>query len=337
VNYVSTAMWMFRAIVSLDRHSGRVLWTLRGLKGPQPPTDGRNSPATPTPVTDGAIVCAYFGNPGLMCADADGRLVWSRTDIGYEGFYGAAFSLVLADNLLIVANDRPNGQAQVQALDVTTGATRWTTTFQTIPKVTGNNRTPIVRHLETDKVVILWGLSYLKALSLRSGQLVWDYPLPSDGDLVSSPIMDNERLYLADHAGTTALDHASLAAGRAAVRWKGGARANCASPVLAQGIIFTVTDGGVAAAQHAETGEVLWRHRLPGHYFASLVASPSAVYFTNSDGVTSVVAAESKFRLIATNDLHEEVIASMASADGELYIRTSEHLYAVAADATGAK
>ena len=329
VNYVSTAMWMFRSIVSLDRHSGRVLWTLRGLEGPQPPTDGRNSPATPTPATDGSVVCAYFGNPGLMCADADGRLAWSRTDIGYEGFYGAAFSLVLAGDLLIVANDRPDGQAQVEALDVTTGATRWATTFQTIPRVTGNNRTPMVRYVEGDEVVILWGLSYVKGLSLRSGQPVWNYPLASDGDLVSSAIMDNERLYLADHAGTTALDHASLTAGRDAILWKGAARANCASPVLAQGMIFTVTDGGVAAAQHAETGEMLWRHRLPGHYFASLVASPSAVYFTNSDGVTSVVAAEPKFRLIAMNDLDDEVIASMASADGELYIRTSRHLYAV--------
>ena len=237
-------------------------------------TDGRNSPATPTPATDGSVVCAYFGNPGLMCADADGRLAWSRTDIGYEGFYGAAFSLVLADDLLIVANDRPDGQAQVQALDVTTGATRWATTFQTNPRVTGNNRTPMVRYVEGDKVLILWGLSYVKALSFRSGQPVWNYPLASDGDLVSAQSWITNG-YTGRSRGTTALDHASLTAGREAILWKGAARANCASPVLAQGMIFTVTDGGIAAAQHAETGEMLWRHRLPGHYFASLVASPT--------------------------------------------------------------
>jgi outer membrane protein assembly factor BamB len=74
------------------------------------------------------------------------------------------------------------------------------------------------------------------------------------------------------------------------VRWRSGARANCVSPVLANGILFTVTDAGVATAIRADSGETLWRRRLPGHYFASLVASPSAVYFTNSDGLTTVIA-----------------------------------------------
>jgi outer membrane protein assembly factor BamB len=337
VNYVTTETRMFRAIISLDRQSGDVRWTLPGLEGPQPPTDGRNSPATPTPVTDGHTICAYFGNPGLMCADVDGKLAWSRTDIGYQGFYGVAFSLVLSDGLLILANDRADGQAVVQALDVTTGATRWTRTFQTKPTITGNNRTPIVRDVDGQPLLIMWGLAYVKALSLRTGDPVWDYAIESDGDLVASVVADGDRLYLSDRSGTTALDYASLAAGRNPVRWNSAARANCATPVLANGMLFTVTDSGIAAAQHAETGEVLWRQRLPGHYFASLVASQDAVYFTNSDGLTSVVAAAPKFRLIAKNDLQEEVMASMASAGGELYIRSASALYAVAPATVGTK
>jgi outer membrane protein assembly factor BamB len=330
VNYVTTETRMVRAIISLDRQTGDVRWTLRGLEGPQPPIDGRNSPATPTPVTDGTVICAYFGNPGLMCADVKGGLAWSRTDIAYEGFYGVAFSLVLSDGLLILANDRADGQALVQALDVKTGATRWTRTFPTKPTITGNNRTPLVREVQGEKLLIMWGLAYVKALSLRSGEPVWHYPIDSDGDLVAGVIADGDRLYLSDRSGTTALDYASLTAGRDPVRWKSGARANCATPVLVNGMLFTVSDSGIAAAQQAETGEVLWRQRLPGHYFASLIASPNAVYFTNSDGLTSVVAAEPAFRLIARNDLREEVMASMASAGGELYIRSANSLYAVA-------
>jgi outer membrane protein assembly factor BamB len=330
VNYVSTEPRMFRAIVGLDRQSGDVIWVLRGLEGPQPPIDGRNSPATPTPVTDGTIVCAYFGNPGLMCADADGKLAWSRTDIAYQGFYGVAFSLVLSDGLLIIPNDRADGQALVSALDVKTGATRWTRTFPTRTLITGNNRTPIVRNMNGEKLLIMWGQNYVKALSIRSGEPVWEYPLDSSGDIVSSAISDGERLFLSDSSGTMALDYASLSAGRDPIHWKGPARANCSSPVLANGIVFSVADNGIAAAQDAETGKVLWRQRLPGHYFSSLVASSDAVYFTNSEGVTSVVAAQPTFRLIARNDLQEEVMASMASAGGELYIRSASTLYAVA-------
>jgi hypothetical protein len=88
VNYVTAESHMVRTIMSLDRRSGDVTWTLAGLEGPQPQLDGRNSPATPTPVTDGQLVCAYFGTPGLMCGDSHGRLAWSRTDLPYDGLYG---------------------------------------------------------------------------------------------------------------------------------------------------------------------------------------------------------------------------------------------------------
>jgi outer membrane protein assembly factor BamB len=313
-----------------------VLWTLAGLEGPQPAVDGRNTAATPTPATDGRRVCAYFGTPGLMCADTNGRLVWARRDISYQGYYGVGFSPILVDGLLVVASETPDGQADVQALDVATGATRWHQRFATTPTATGNNRTPIVRDVAGRKIVILWGLNYVKGLALDTGEPAWTHPTTSGGDLVSSAVSDGERLFLSDLMGTTALDHSQLAAGRQHIQWTSPARANCASPVVVNGILFTITDGGIASALAADTGVLLWRKRLPGQYYASLVASPAAVYFTNSEGLTSVVAAAPAFRLISTNDLGEETVASMASAAGELYIRSFTSVYAVAAPPSNA-
>lgn len=329
VNYVRTNSHMERAIVSLDRQSGAVAWTLRGLNGPHPPTDGRNSAATPTAVTDGRLVCAYFGTPGVMCADADGRLAWSRADLPYDGLYGVGFSLVLADGLLVIARDRPEGVAVVDALDAATGASRWTRSFATKPRLTGNSRTPIVREVDGEPVLILWGWEYVTALALRSGEPVWSYRSKSDGDMVSSATSDAERLYLSDMAGTVALDVASLAAGRDPVRWRNKARANCVSPVVVNGLLFTVSDTGIATSMRTDTGETVWQARLPGHYFASLIASPAAVYFTNSDGLTTVIAADGSFRRLAQNDVGEATLASMAIADGDLFIRSARHVYAV--------
>src|SRR6185295_17173899 len=76
-NYVHAHSSMVRAIVSLDRRSGEVQWIRAALHGPQPPIDGRNSPATPTPVTDGRLVCGYFGTAGLMCVTSEGLLAWT--------------------------------------------------------------------------------------------------------------------------------------------------------------------------------------------------------------------------------------------------------------------
>ena len=330
VNYIHGQSRMVRAIVALDRDSGEPQWTLQGLDAVPPVVDGRNSPATPTPVTDGNLVCAYFGTPGLMCGDTDGGLAWSRSDLGYDGFYGVGFSPVLARGMLVVASDTPEGVARVHALDARTGESRWTRTFSTTPTITGNNRTPIVRTINDRSILILWGMHYVKGLALDSGEQLWSYEHMSDGDLVSSPISDAERLYLASKAGTVALDYASLLDGRDPLRWRSTARANCVSPVLVNGMLFTVTDAGIAAAIDAASGETLWRQRLPGEYFASLLASPDAVYFTNSDGVTTVVAAEPAFRIIAQNDLGESTMASMAAARGALFIRAGNSLYAIA-------
>jgi outer membrane protein assembly factor BamB len=329
VNYIHSQSRVVRAIVALDRDSGDVQWKLQGLEAPQQAVDGRNSPATPTPVTDGRIVCAYFGTPGIMCALANGRLAWSRSDLGYEGFYGVGFSPLLVDGTLVIASEPPDGIARIHSLDALTGASRWTQTFRTTERITGNNRTPIVRELDGRKVVILWGMHYVKALALDSGAEAWTYQHSSDGDLVSSAVSDAERLYLSSKGGTVALDYVGLAAARDPLRWQSPARANCASPVLANGLLFTVTDAGIAAALDAATGETRWRQRLPGEYYASLVASRDAVYFTNSNGLTTVVAAEPAYRLIAQNDLDAPTMASMAAVGGQLFIRAGASLYAI--------
>src|SRR5262249_24909983 len=161
---------------------------------------------------------------------------------------------------------------------------RWTRTFETTPTFSGNSRTPIVVESAGVKALVLWGMKTVEALALDDGRTLWSYPYTSSGDLVASAIADEGRLYLSDVTGTVAVDHAALVAGRDPVRWRSPARSSCVSPVLVNGILFTVTDSGVATGLRADTGATVWRRRLPGQYFASLIASPDAVYFTNSEG-----------------------------------------------------
>jgi outer membrane protein assembly factor BamB len=328
-NYATSRGAMVRALVCLDRGTGAVRWTLTGLEGPQAAIDGRNSPATPTAVTDGRVVCGYFGTAGLLCADPSGGRRWSRRDLVYEGSYGAGFSPVLADGTIVVARDLPTGIAIVDAIDGQTGSIRWTRAFDTTPTFSGNSRTPIVVASGGERAVVLWGMTSVTALALADGRSLWSYPYTSSGDLVSSAVADDERLYLSDVTGTVALDLAALAAGRDPVRWRNNARSNCVSPVLANGLFFTVTDSGVATGMRADTGQTVWRQRLPGQYFASLVASADAVYFTNSEGLTTVVAASERFETLARNPLGEETLASIAPSGGELFIRSAGHVYAV--------
>ena len=332
INFVHGHQELVRAIVAVDRDGGGIVWVAEGLRGPQEPIDGRNSPATPTPVTDGERVCAYFGSHGLMCADSVGRVTWSRVDLGYIGYYGVGFSPVLADGLLVIASDMPDGLTRVAALDVRTGDPAWTRVFRGKGSTSGNNRTPLVKRIGGATALILWGIDGVRGLNLETGADLWNVPMAGEVDLVASMISDDEKLYLSDRTGTAAIDLARLARGETPEVWRSKVRSNCVSPVLCRNLLFTVSDEGIASAVHADTGAIAWRRRLNGTYFASLVASRDAVYFTNDEGVTTVAACEDAYHEIARNDLGEPTIASMAAAGERLYVRTASSLFSLRTD-----
>jgi outer membrane protein assembly factor BamB len=88
-----------------------------------------------------------------------------------------------------------------------------------------------------------------------------------------------------------------------------------------------VSDAGIASCVDALTGEVHWSERLAGNFSASPVAAGDRVYFLNEAGVTSVVKADPKFALLATNELGERTLASAAPAEGAMFIRGETHLF----------
>jgi outer membrane protein assembly factor BamB len=103
--------------------------------------------------------------------------------------------------------------------------------------------------------------------------------------------------------------------------------------VLYKGLFFSVTDQGVVSCYRAETGELLYKDKVPhGGNRASLVAGDGKVYVFSGSGQASVVAAEPTFRIIATNDLGEALAeATPAVADGCLLVRGDNNLYCIGA------
>ena len=56
------------------------------------------------------------------------------------------------------------------------------------------------------------------------------------------------------------------------------------------------------------------------------------VYFTADNGVTFVVKASDDYELLAKNPLGENVYASPAFSDGDIFIRGAKHLWCIAAN-----
>ena len=102
------------------------------------------------------------------------------------------------------------------------------------------------------------------------------------------------------------------------------------SPLLYNGVIYMVKDGGVMTSLDASTGAVLKQARLRDAlepYFASPVAAGEKVFLVSAAGKVTVLKAQGAWEILAVNDLGEECYASPAIADQRLYIRTTNTLY----------
>lgn len=104
------------------------------------------------------------------------------------------------------------------------------------------------------------------------------------------------------------------------------------SPLLYQGRIFLVRNGGVVTCLDAATGRLIYRTRATGAggpYFASPVGAGGRVYLTSGDGVLIVLAADkNQLEVLARNELGEEVFASPAIVGRTIFVRTARNLYA---------
>jgi outer membrane protein assembly factor BamB len=105
---------------------------------------------------------------------------------------------------------------------------------------------------------------------------------------------------------------------------------NVPSPLHYRGVLYTLKEGGILTSFEPSTGAILKQARLegaPGAYFASPVASDGKLYAISEAGNVSVIQAGAQWELLATNRMGEGAKATIAIADGKLYLRTYETLY----------
>jgi outer membrane protein assembly factor BamB len=102
-----------------------------------------------------------------------------------------------------------------------------------------------------------------------------------------------------------------------------------ATPLLDQGILWMVKEGGIVTKLDATSGKLLQEERVPGvgNYFASPVVGDGKVYFASESGTVSVLSAEKDWRLVSSHNFHEKIYATPAFGRGRLYLRTEQALY----------
>jgi len=103
------------------------------------------------------------------------------------------------------------------------------------------------------------------------------------------------------------------------------------SPLYYDGRVYTVKNGGLASCYEASTGKVFYQdERLDagGDYYASLVAAGGRIIAASQKGQVVIWEAGDTLKILARNDLGEEIMATPAVVEGILYVRTTDHLFA---------
>jgi outer membrane protein assembly factor BamB len=103
------------------------------------------------------------------------------------------------------------------------------------------------------------------------------------------------------------------------------------TPVTDGKYFYIVNDRGIMWCLDARTGaEIYGQQRIkPGTYSASPVLADGKIYVTNEDGLTTVIKAGPKFEVLAENALNDYCLSSPAISNGQIFIRTLQHLYCI--------
>jgi outer membrane protein assembly factor BamB len=107
----------------------------------------------------------------------------------------------------------------------------------------------------------------------------------------------------------------------------------CTSPLLYEGVLYIVKEGGILTALDPKTGTILKQGRLKGaldDYYASPVGAAGKVFLLSQQGKATVIRAGADWEVLASNDLEDETYATPAIVDDKLYIRTRRTLYCFA-------
>lgn len=334
-----------RHLVAVDRATGRIDWT-QTVPGSLPEDEysgflTEHGYASSTPTSDGETIYCFFGKSGVVAFDANsGKERW-RVEVGKESSnrrWGSGASLLLVGDALIV--NAAEESRSIRALDKRTGRQLWMAQADLLELAYATPAVvePAVGPPELVVVVPeeIWGLNP------ANGKLKWFIATRMTGNVSPSPIVDGETVYLFGgfrSAGSMAIRTGGAGDATAThVKWTGASSSYVATPVLHDGHLYWIDDRGIAWCVRADTGQMVYRERVPGldgggrPVYASPLRVRDRLLVVSRWNGTFVLPARPSFEVLAQNRFADDTTdanATPAVADGTLYLRTNRRLYAI--------
>ena len=327
-----------RTLVCFDRLSGKQLWQ-SGVDAVEMERSHDTNPyCSPSPVTDGERVIAWFGSAGLVSFDFAGEIEWQRPLGKIDHVFGYGASPVIRGDYCFL-NFGPGRNEFAVAVNKQNGEVEWRVDFAKSDEnqaASGNDiygtwSTPVV----VDDQVIFCVRGSVLALDAATGNQLWicrglgpqmkSSPIVGDGVVVAFGGKDSSSLAVRlGGSGDVSESH---------LLWrKEVAKSRLGTGVIRDGYVYTNRSNGIIECMELETGTVMWEERLRGTStngatWSSLFLASGKIFAINQASDVFVVNASPTYKRLATNSLGEHTNSTVAGSQGNLFIRTHDALW----------
>ena len=331
---------------AVDRAKGEVAW-----KGPV--SGGNNmqrkqTMASPSPVTDGTMVWVLNGVGILKAFDLKGTELWMRDiqkEYGRFGLnWGFASSPLLYQGALFIPvlhGMRTDDPSYLLKIDAKTGKTIWKVDRPTdaIQESPDSYVTPALLQYGKTVEIVLNGGDVVTGHDPQDGKELWRVKgLNPDNNpnyrIIASSLV-TAGLVIAPTRVKPMLAIKSGGRGditSSHIAWSFDEGPDVPTPVSDGKLLYVVRDNGVVFALDVQTGKPVWgpERLFKDNYSASPTLADGKIYVTSENqGVTSVFTAGPRFELLAENPSNEYTLSTISVSEGQLFLRTDNHLYAI--------
>lgn len=343
--FVSTGNGDIVELWCIDRSSGKPVW--KKTVSPSNHKVRKGDMSSPSPVTDGKTVWILAGTGNLKAFDFSGKEIWARdlqADYGKWGLnHGYGSSPFLHEGFLYVQvlhGMHTDDPSYVLKIDGRSGKTIWRVERPTDAQRESPDSytTPVLFQNGKIPELVITGGDYVTGHDLGTGKELWrGGGMNPEGNpfnrIIASPLVNGDMLYVPTRVKPLQAFRPAARGntGKPSLAWSTPNGPDVPTPVSDGKYLYVINDRGIAFCWDAKTGEEVYTGQRikPGTYSSSPVLADGKIYITNEEGLTVVIKSGPKFEMLAENPLNDYTLSSVAVSDGQLFLRTTGHLYAI--------
>ncbi len=336
--------------VCVDYETGKIIHDIKLFTPEEVPGKHEiNTYASPTPAIEKGFVYIHFGSMGTACLrTTDGSVVWKRTDLKCDHVQGPGSSPVIYKNLLILHFEGVDVRYLV-ALDKSTGKQVWRTErpaepYEALQRI-GKKAyvTPIIINVKGRDLLISNGSAVCCAYDPLTGREVWKVIRGAEST-VPMPVTEKGIVYfytgsMANPGGggtfTELLAVNPDGKGditNTNVLWRkhdDQNRTQISSPLIKDGLIYTVTSKDILMCIDAADGKEIWTERLKANNNASPEYVEGNIWCFTVKGEAVALKAGRELKVLARNQMDSGIWATPAFLRNSVVLRTEKYLYRI--------